>query len=146
MAVCYKIGTACENPIYLNWKNTLGGWDKWLFDVKQVYSLNTNYNGTFEKYVSNIETTNRIKETLKAEANEIIRLGADNLTTDNVKGLQDLFYSPRVLMLHEWNPPLSPVWIQVIPNSGTRQLYQTGRTFQAIEFEIELPKIYTLTN
>lgn len=143
---CFKIGEACANPLYLNWKNTKGGWDKWLFDCKQTFNLSTTTIGDFSPYFSDIETQDLTRELLKRDAVESAILGADNLLVSEIQGLKELFYSPKVYILKEWDMISAPVWSQVIPSDGSIKLYQTDRTYQSLEFEIEFPAKYTLQN
>lgn len=143
---CFRIGEACNNPIYLNWKNTLGGWDKWLFDCKQTYNLSVSTIGDFSPYFEDIESQNYTRELLKRDAVESLVLGADNLLIEDIQGLKELFYSPKVYVLKSWDMVTAPVWTQVIPSDGSIKLYETNRTYQSLEFEIEFPAKYTLQN
>lgn len=143
---CFKIGEACNNPIYLNWKNPIGGWEKYLFDCRQIYNLNTNTIGDFSPYFADIEPQQYTRELLKRDAVETAILGADNLTINEAQVISTMFYSPRVYVLKSWDMVSAPIWTQVITDDGSKRIYRNDTTFQSIEFEIEFPQKYTLQN
>lgn len=131
-----------ENPIYIGFLNTLGGWEQFLFGVTQSYELDVTSDGSYsENYVSIADTTNPDK-TIKKRAQERMRLGASNLTQNQKDALKDLLYSPKVYIL---NSDLSiNMEVNIIP--ATYQIKKTDVALSTIEFEILLPEIVTIGN
>ena len=51
-----KINRDCrKNPVYLMWKNSLGGWDFWLFDNKSENTIKTKAGELYDIYNEDIE-------------------------------------------------------------------------------------------
>lgn len=143
---CFNIGRVCKSPFYLTWKNTLGGWDYWLFDTIQIHAIRTNRLGDFSPYQSDLSNQNYTKRLLKKDALESVLVGGDDITQQEAIGLSQLFYSPSVLYLKEWNPPTAPVWVEVDIDDADKELYNSCKVFNEISFTVLFPNKYTLSN
>jgi hypothetical protein len=145
--ICIRKGEVCENPIYLTWKNTLGGWDYWLFQFKQLYSDNVEVTGDFERFFDDLSSQNTVTDWLKKNNVESILIGDDQLTTSEAKGLREITYSPKIYMFVEWlGSPQIPIWKTVKIEPGTFKVYQSDKNQHSAEFEIFLPRQNTLSN
>jgi hypothetical protein len=52
-----KIDDECkDNPVYLKWRNTLGGWDQWLFHTSQQLNVRTESLGEYKINFTDLET------------------------------------------------------------------------------------------
>lgn len=143
---CFNIGEACKNPLYICWRNSIGGWDYWLFDISQTVFVNSTLTSDFESYTSDIESSRGIQRALKKNALESVVVQSDNLTQQEANGLKEIFYSPTVYVLREWNPPDAPIWTEVIVPDGQNQIYETQRTYNQLQIELQFPKKFTLSN
>jgi hypothetical protein len=134
-----KIDHACyDNPVYLVWKNTLGGWDQWLFQKTQTNNLDTESLGSFEEPEYDLETSEGASNSLGSNAGESLILGADNLTTNQYNAIRDLLYSP---MIYQVEKDSSKKKVLIMPGSFSME---TKDRLHSIEFEISLPKINTV--
>lgn len=145
--ICIIKAEVCKNPIYLTWKNTLGGWDSWLFQFKQAFGLTVSDTGDFERFFDDLSSQNTVSDWLKKNSIETISLGDDNLSTDEAIGLQEILESPKVYMFVELREsPAVPIFKTVKIDSASFQIYRSDLSVQVIEFTINLPKRYTLSN
>jgi hypothetical protein len=130
---CYK------NPYYLVWKNTLGGWDHWLFYNTQTENLITNDLGNFtnEAFASLSLSEGQTKSLGKNAANSII-LGADNLTTNQRDAIKDLLVSPSIYKVETDGSKKI-----VLMKPGTFSTEKKSDR-HSIEFEIYPPETYTV--
>lgn len=134
-----KIDHACyDNPIYLVWRNTLGGWDHWLFSKTQTKGLITEDLGTFEQPEYDLATSEGSSDSLGSTAGDSLILGADNLTTNQYDAIRELLFSPKIYQV-ETDSTKKKVLVK--PGSFTRE---TRNGFHSIEFEISLPDINTV--
>jgi len=144
---CLILGEVCENPIYLTWKNTLGGWDYWLFQYKQIYSDNVSDTGDFNAYHDDLSDQNTVSDWIKKNNIESILVGDDQLRTSEAKAIREIAYSPKVYLFVGWvGSPQVPEWKTVKINPGTYQVYRSDKNMQSVEFELFLPQNYTLSN
>lgn len=113
-ASCY------ENPIYLCWINTDGGIDYWLFHTTNYDVLNVSGTTIAKKYISDWEEQNTQKDIATRSAYRSLIIGADNLDSQQIRGISDICYSKKVMMLKNAqefmndrsgaNVPHSPTW------------------------------------
>jgi hypothetical protein len=138
-----KYSNECvTNPVYLVWKNTLGGWDSWLFQHRQIESLSTSSLGDFFNYYTTIETLGNTSSEIGKEALPSMQLGAEALTIGEKRGIAQLLYSNKVYI---YDPAtLSKTEVRV--SEGTFVIEDNKRKQFNIEFQIELPQLNTLRN
>ena len=136
-----KIDHSCSsNPVYLVWKNTLGGWDHWLFKKTQTKNIITESTGQFTKPVYSLNT-DTVNESLGSNVYPSMVLGADGLTKNQKHAISELLYSPKVYIVNKDGSKMT-----VIPRPGSFLLEETENKLHSIEFEIELPEIFTIKN
>jgi hypothetical protein len=137
-----KIGKPCgANPVYLCWRNPLGGWDYWLFDYNQQVSIASKAEERFNQEPDNIETALRRSVSLIRSQVERILCGAIVFRED-FQGIQGIEASPAVLMLMSLNP-VKWVQVEILPKGFK---YETRGTTVSVEIELELPERYTVSN
>lgn len=138
----FKVEDACNNPVYLCWLNTLGGWEQWLFTGSQNVELDVSGDSKFmENFTYSDETTNPLV-TLKKQAGKRMRLGANALTTNEKESIMELLYSPAVYIVDSSLTIESRVNI----STGSFTVKKTSSNLHDIEFEIVLPAIQTIGN
>lgn len=137
-----------EEPIYLMWKNSLGGWDFWLFDKR--YEIN--YSVKQEEILSadplDPELALYKERVIGAEMTKGFVLG-DVVTREEAEVIAEIEMSPQVYMLNDakrlsGNTPQA-AWLGVIVMpSGVKVLRQA--TTAEIEVKIKLPTRYSTYN
>jgi hypothetical protein len=142
------IDTRCrKNPVYLMWKNSLGGWDYWLFDNNTEENYLAKHNTDYSLYVENIETTNVKSKFVIADQVKTITCG-DSVSISSIKGIAGIEKSPQVFMLHDatkltTNPSLAWIGVNVAPK-GFKYSPLADRV--DVEVTFELPNFYTIPN
>lgn len=137
-----EVRKACKNPVYIKWKNTLGGWDQWVFEEKQTLSSEITSRGSFKKNVFDIsETSNPIKE-LGKQAQPKMVLGAEGLSTQEKRALMHLLMSNKVCVLNKDMQSFREVRIE----PGSFLVVETDQNFHSIEFTVIEPEINTIGN
>lgn len=130
------------NPVYFVWKNTLGGWDYFLFDRNQTENIQTESEGTYAKYYTRIgDTTNPEGEIGKLARTRTVYY-ANSLTTDEKDGIITMLYSNKVYIINESGVIQKEVRIL----EGSFLWKETKNTFHEISFEVFNPPINTIKN
>jgi hypothetical protein len=136
-----------EYPVYLMWKNSLGGWDFWLFGKRHDVSYSASKGERYELDVLNIGTSTRRHNHIETFGKRKITVG-DNVESHYIKGLADIERSTAVYMLYnsamlQTNPALAWIGVQIEPKGFT---YRVNAERADIEIVIELPEYYTTPN
>lgn len=130
------------NPILFVWKNTIGGWDYWLFQVNQTQHIDTVSLGYFQKNYTKISDISNPQAEIGKQVTTRIILGADDLTIQQVKGLKGLLISNKIYILNQDGS----VSREVILLPGTFLIQDTSDSLHSLEFEIQDVAINTITN
>ncbi len=130
------------NPVYFVWKNTLGGWDYWLFETNQTRTLNTESLGAFVKNYTKIGDINNPKTTRGKKAIPTVVYGAEDLDHQQKTAIEQILYSNKVYIINADGTVNREV--EVLAGSATPDRTE-GNKF-AIEFEIEDVQINTIRN
>lgn len=137
-----EIRQACKNPIFIKWKNLLGGWDQWVFERKQTLSTDIVSRGTLRRTVFDIDQiTNPVTELGKDSQPKMV-LGADDLTSQQKIGLMQLLTSNKVMILNQDMVTFREVRI----TPGSFLIRETDAGSNSIEFEVIEPEINTIGN
>ena len=126
-----------ENPMQLVWLNSLGGTDSWVFSRRQEYTLNVSNMDEFEPIINYLQLVNGVQRVLKKDAYVNIKLGYEQLSSQQVTGIKELLISPYVVVVD------GATEIVVVVKDGTFKLRDTGESMFSLEFEIILPKLFT---
>ncbi len=134
-----KIDHNCyNNPVFLVWKNTLGGWDHWLFYNAQTESLKTESIGEFTQPAYFIEQSEGLSKSLGVNANNTMILGANRLNDNQYLAIKDLITSPKIYKVETDGAKQI-----VLMKAGTFSK-DTKDRLHSIEFEITLPDTFTV--
>lgn len=137
-----------QSPVYLMWKNSLGGWDYWLFSKSNEVNYSASTGDTFDVYIYDLEVQNASNKIIQASGRKAITVG-DLIQQDMVEGFADLERSPAVFLLHDprklsGNRP-QDAWMQVqIAPKGIK--YKSQSSEVQIEITVVLPEYFTLPN
>lgn len=130
------------SPVYFVWKNTLGGWDYWLFQVNQTQHIDTVTLGYFQKNYSKISDISNPQSEIGKQATRRMILGADDLTIQQIQGLKGLLISNKIYILNQ----NGNVNREVIVLPGTFLIQDTSDSLHSLEFEIQDVVLNTITN
>jgi hypothetical protein len=133
-------------PLYLRWQVTPGGYDQWLFSINQKFDAEASSMENFQQVVNYLEEENTNVNVLKKNGNEVVTLGADNLTLDEVNGISTILTSPKVYVISGTPGSDDFTRICVLVKTGTFSLYETADTRHRIEFQIVSPNYYFQAN
>ena len=136
---------SCEQPIYLRWKNLLGGYDYFMFEWSQDSKLNTTNGQQFKQNVSDLTTATEVYQYYKKQGREVLILFAENLNTNEVETIRNIALSPKVEMLElAGASPL--VWFTVLIDQTDIGVYQTENKLHTLSFGIRLVELQTIGN
>jgi hypothetical protein len=138
-----KINNDCrENPVYLMWKNSLGGWDYWLFDNRSETSYKAKTGTNYNVYNQDIERETRRSMVVENRQMKTIVVG-DSVTKEDIIGLVGIEKSSAVYMLYDatklaTDPELAWMMIDINP-LGFKYVNQSNLidvevSFNVIEF------------
>jgi hypothetical protein len=135
------------NPIYLMWKNSIGGWDFWLFDKKTEIQVASKQNGSVLVETTDIATQAFREKLLSATQTKRYIVG-DNVKDYSIKGLQGIESSPQVYMLVRSDllttePARAWLGVTVAPKGFK---YIKGVTNIDVELTFDLPDYYNVGN
>lgn len=130
-----------NNPVYFVWKNTLGGWDYWLFGSTQTDNLQTESLGTFANDYNRIGDITNPETEIGKEARNRIVYTALQLTDGQKNGLLELMYSNKVYILDQDGSINRQV--KILPGSFQ---FETKNTLHELSFEILDVPINTIKN
>jgi len=125
---------ACgKNEVLLTWRNSLGGWDYWLFENRQFIDTVINNGGDFQPYVNAPGFEEQDAILLNKNAYDVLTLGASHLDNNDVQGLKGLIRSGEVYIVSY--PVLA--YERVILQANTWQLIDTDRNLTELEFKLK---------
>jgi hypothetical protein len=128
------------NEVVVKWRNDLGGIDQFKFYNNQTLTLKTNDLGSYDPYFEDLESLIETSVSRGKEARESIIVGVDNLNKDDISGIKWLPLSQEVMIEERDTHKLT----HVIISEGSFK-WDTKDSLIALEFELILPKIFTVT-
>lgn len=133
-----------DNPVYLCWLNTLGGFNYWLFNKFQEQNLKTSIENSFSSNVSELETALGIANITGKSSGETIEIGS-SISIDDMDGIKSLYESTSVFMLANpltWETD-GVKWKRVIVQPGSLMIFKTNKSFYDIKLNLVLPERFT---
>lgn len=137
-----KIAKCERNPVYLCWLNSLGGWDYFMFEKTQDYTLNVFEADSYSPDVIDIQTDSR-EDWIGKKARYEVKLGANNLNPNEVIGISRMLTSPKVYLVGTAGALTMDT---VLVKKGSFNLWRTDSNKADIEFTIEMPEQYLQSN
>jgi hypothetical protein len=128
-----------ENPFQLMWLNSLGGTDTWVFSKRQEHTLSTEDMDEFEPVINYLQVANSRQQILRKDAYDSVKLGYEQLSTQQVNGIKEVLKSQYVVWVNGTNQ------IVVVVRSGSFKLHSSDSVKHSLEFEVILPKLYTVS-
>ncbi len=143
--ITIDIAEGCgDNPIFLCWLNTLGGFDVWLFNKFQEQNVKTSIENSFSSNVSELETALGIANITGKSSGETIEVGS-SISINKIDGIKSLYESTSVFMLTNpltWETD-GAKWKRVIVQTGSLMIFKTNKSFYDIKLTLVLPERFT---
>lgn len=131
-----------RNPVFMVWKNTMGGWDSWLFERTQTENIDTATLGSFvNDYIRIGDITNNKTEIGKS-GNPRTTYTAMQLTLQQKTALSQIFYTNKISIVNKDGS----IKADVIITPGSFLIQETMDQLHSISFEAQLPEINTIRN
>lgn len=150
--LCYDKQQDCcndlsyDNPIYLGWYNSLGGWETWLFDCIYTNSVQTKTVDKFTRYFNDIANQDRRSLSTRKTAIQQSALTSYLVTRDEAVALEEIYYSPIVKIWKGVDSVGDDIWLVVNVVDSTSVITNTGITLQQFTLTIEYPELFTISN
>lgn len=135
-----RVKTPCaKNEVMLVWRNSLGGWDYYLFNNRHTKELTIDNGAVFEPWAETISGIESQPKTLTKSAYETMQLAAGALDQNDMDGLKGLLKSVAVYSI-ETSAPYNLT--RVIIEPGTWVVSDTKSPLSEIEFTIRKPSLF----
>lgn len=137
-----------ENPVYVRWIGSRGGWNFWLFTTNQLLSVIVGDVTTYTPRIQDLATAQTMEDRIGSRNVPTITVGANFVPRDKLwgdgryrRGLSSILTSPRVQV---WIPERSN-WLTVQVKTGSFRIVETRESGSSIELELSLPDVVTQT-
>jgi len=127
-----------QNSVYLRWIGLSGSWNYYRFVYNQEISLDVQNATIIKNFVSDWENQESIEEVISKSAGQKIKVMAEDLSVNDIKGLQSIKYSPKVQMLVNKN---QVKWQTVVLNTANFSEYETRNGQAPFSVTFNLPSI-----
>ena len=127
-----------ENSVYLRWIGLTGSWNYYRFVYNQEISLDVQNATIIKNFVSHWENQQGIEEVIAKDAGQKMKVMAEDLSVNDIKGLQSIKYSPKVQMLVNKNPVK---WQTIVINTATYSEYETLNGQAPFSITFNMPSI-----
>jgi hypothetical protein len=135
-----RVKTPCgKNEVMLVWRNSLGGWDYYLFNNRHTEELTIDNGTVFEPWAETISGIEAQPKTLTKSAYETMQLAAGTLDQNDMDGLKGLLKSVAVYII-ETSTPYNLTRVNIEP--GTWVVSDTKSPLSEIEFTIRKPSLF----
>ena len=108
----FKLEPACRNSMMIEWVNTLGGVERWLFMYEQavtnISDAGISYSSPIVENIANV-TGNKFRAS--GNDTQYLVLKADKLSADDLRGLHDIKNSDQVRLLLSGESMVDPTEI-----------------------------------
>ena len=129
------IQEACNNPMWLTWKNSKGGFDVWCFEGDRPTATEGKTISSYSVELGDLATQRATTRTFNMEGTQSVKATAVGLTLNEVRALTEILTSPSVLA---WN---NGVWIYV-EASGANSYNERDRS-HSFEMNVKLLELIT---
>lgn len=123
-----------SNPFYVRWLNDLGGWDYWMFGVRQYFNSKSENKEIANRFIESVHNTRRTTLLTGLKVSNFVKLGAGLLTSTEFEALKEIEYSPMV----DYYDSVQGHWIGVQVTDVANEK-DTKLGTQTIELTLQLP-------
>jgi hypothetical protein len=134
-----------DRPVYLRWIGLSGSWEYYRFVYNQLITLDVAEPVTIKRFVVDWQNEDTIVDVISKNAGEKVTVWAENVSVDDIKGLQSIKYSPKVQILTSDAGVMPPTWQTVSVASGTFNEQETYLNAYSFSITIALPEINVQT-
>ena len=127
-----------ERSVYLRWIGLSGSWEYYRFVYNQEISLDVQNATIIKNFVSDWENQDSIEEVISKDAGQKMKVMAEDLPVNDIKGLQSIKYSPKAQMLVSKNPVK---WQTIVINTATYSEYETMNGQAPFSITFNMPSI-----
>lgn len=127
-----------ERSVYLRWIGLSGSWEYYRFVYNQEVSLDVQNATIVKNFVSDWENQDSIEDVISKDAGQKMKVMAEDLSVNDIKGLQSVKYSPKVQMLVNKNPVK---WQTIVINTATYSEYETMNGQAPFSITFNMPSI-----
>jgi len=127
-----------EQSVYLRWIGLSGCWNYYRFVYNQEISLDVQNAVIIKNYVADWANQDGIEEVIGKSAGQKMKVMAEDLSVNDIKGLQSIKYSPKVQMLINKNPVK---WQTIVLNTATFSEYETINGQAPFSVTFNMPSI-----
>ncbi|HJP63205.1 MAG TPA: hypothetical protein VJ844_07160, partial [Mucilaginibacter sp.] len=127
-----------ENSVYLRWIGLTGSWNYYRFVYNQEISLDVQNATIIKNYVSDWENQQGIEEVIAKDAGQKMKVMAEDISVNDIKGLQSIKYSPKVQVLVNKTPVK---WQTIVINTATYSEYETLNGQAPFSITFNMPSI-----
>jgi len=140
----YEIKEPCTNPLMLEWINSSGAFDTWLFQVSQELNKQAGEGIVFESALNDsLDVSQNVLGRIVWESNTEILLLAEKLTIAQLKALHEIKDS---VFVYVWLNNTGGEKIRVIVSGDYSTPYNSRDGLHDITIRIRLPKNFNLPN
>lgn len=135
------------NPVYLRWKNSLGGWDYYLFEIRQYEDLKTDSSDLYQTNVTDLSTATEYLNVIKKEGRKIVKCGTETIKEYEFDLIKEIIYSPKVQLFTGTAGDTSTYndWQTIILNNIKATKDTFAKSFK-VELELRYIEQYTISN
>ncbi len=127
-----------DKSVYLRWIGLSGAWEYYRFVFNQELSLDVQNAVIIKNFVSDWENQEGIEQVISKTAGQKMKVMAEDLSVNDIKGLQSIKYSPKVQMLVNKNPVK---WQTIVINTATYSEYETRNGQAPFSVTFNMPSI-----
>lgn len=133
----YSLHEECQEPIMIEWLNSLGVYETWLFQIEQAV-INTSEQGLMWEtpITEDISTVQTTKQRFTEKDTQFITVKAAHLNQNELQGLHDIKRSNDVRV---WLLKDGSEWVSVRVSAGYETTFTTGKNNYEFSLSIEFP-------
>lgn len=131
-----------NNPVYVRWIGLTGSWNYYKFVYNQVLTLDVTNTVTMKSFVTDWQNSDTIIDVISKDAGQNLMVFGENVTTEDIKGLQSIKYSPKV-QIYSGNAISGNWWQTVIVKEGSFTERETYLNAYNLSITFALPVLNT---
>lgn len=132
----------CENPFCIMWYDRLGGEQYWVFEKKQEYSIETEYDEEYEYAYSDLSELLNNRAYAQITGRKLVKVGANNLTKNRAEVLASIPQAGEAYLMEQDQDGEWFVRLALTPVPGNTKAYESDLTFNTVELTFLYPEDY----
>lgn len=139
--IIVKVDKTCpKHWVYIRWIGLNGAWNYYRFNYNQTKTIDIQNPVIIKDFVFDWENTEGIERVVSKDASVKLQLYADEISKNDIDGLQSVKHSPIVQVLIS----ISPLkWQTIVVNSSTFTEYDTQNEYYDFGITFNYPSINT---